>query len=100
MPSALVAAGLVIAPRCGRSPSLVANKLTTGARVWRLAVSLAAEAGGIVYLGQGQVLNSATGKTITYLWDVYPPASELAVGQGRIVVVTDPRVLDLYGLPA
>jgi outer membrane protein assembly factor BamB len=91
---------------CG-SLGVCAYSTTTGARLWSTQPAsppvLAAEAGGVLYLdqgnglGQGNALNAATGKSITDLWD--GTASALAVGDGRIAVVTDPRVLDLYGLP-
>ena len=39
------------------------------------------------------------GQVIKKLWSPSPAANALAVGDGRIAVVSDPRVLDLYGLP-
>jgi hypothetical protein len=87
---------------CG-SLGVCAYSTTTGARLWStqpgFIPALAAEAGGVLYLDQGNALNAATGKTITVLWNAIDPASALAVGDGRIAVITDPRVLDLYGLP-
>jgi hypothetical protein len=87
---------------CG-SLGVCAYSTTTGARLWNAhpgyIPTLAAEAGGVLYLDQGNALNAATGKPITALWPANDPASALAVGDGRIAVVTDPRVLDLFGLP-
>jgi hypothetical protein len=57
---------------------------------------MAAEADGVLYLDQGVALNSSTGKTIAALWS--GGATGLAIGDGRIAVVTDPRVIDLFGL--
>jgi hypothetical protein len=78
-----------------------AYRIATGGRAWNAqpgsAPTLAAEAGGVLYLDQGQTLNAATGANLTSLW--VGTASALAIGDGRIAVVTDPRVLDLYGLP-
>lgn len=85
---------------CG-SLGVCAYRLTTGAMQWHVlpgsAPGLAAEAGGVLYLDQGQALNTATGATLTSLWT--GTASALAIGNGRIAVVTNPRVLDLFGLP-
>ena len=86
---------------CG-SLGVCAYSTATGARLWStqpgFIPALAAEAGGVLYLDQGNALNAATGKTITVLWNAIDPATALAVGDGRIAVVTNPRVLDLYGL--
>ena len=61
---------------------------------------LAAEAGGVLYVDQGAALDTATGQVLTTLWGGGPPpASALAVGDGRVAAVTGPRVVDLYGLP-
>lgn len=62
---------------------------------------IAAEADGVLYLGTGQALNAATGRVIKTLWSSSnsTTATALAVGDGRIAVVTEPRILDLYGLP-
>jgi len=54
-------------------------------------------AGGVVYLGNGTVLRADTGRELKFLWS--GNASWLAVGNGRIAMVADPRVLDVYGLP-
>jgi outer membrane protein assembly factor BamB len=78
-----------------------AYSTATGAQQWSINPGftpvLGAEAGGVLYLDQGTALSAATGKTVAELGG--GPASALAVGDGRIAVVTDPRVLDLYGLP-
>jgi outer membrane protein assembly factor BamB len=62
--------------------------------------TLAAEAGGVLYLAEGYALDTATGKTLTTLWDPFDLlATGLAVGDGRVAAVLDRRVVDLYGLP-
>ena len=87
---------------CGGGGAVCAYNATSGSKRWQSATpgttTLAAEAGGVLYLDQGLALNSATGQTIATVWPG-PDASFLAVGDGRIAVVTDPRVLDLFGLP-
>ena len=92
---------------CGRL-HVCAYNINTGAREWGSAElnappGLAAEADGVLYLDLGTALNAATGKIITTIWGsavfAVHPATAFAVGDGRIAVVTDPRVLDLYGLP-
>jgi hypothetical protein len=50
----------------------------------------------------GAALNTAAGKLITTVWrplDSRQPPTAVAVGDGRIAIVSEPRVLDLYGLP-
>jgi hypothetical protein len=80
----------------------VGQRPATGRRLWHTSPgfvpALAAEAGGVLYLDQGPALNIASGRTLATLWAGLT-ATALAVGDGRIAVVTDPRVLDLYGLP-
>ena len=75
--------------------------LGSGAQTWSesefLPQPLAAVAGGVVYLGNGTVLRADTGRELKFLWS--GNASWLAVGNGRIATVADPRVLDVYGLP-
>jgi outer membrane protein assembly factor BamB len=62
--------------------------------------TLAAEAGGVLYLADGYALDTTTGKPLAALWDVFNQLStSLAVGDGRVAAVLDPRVVDLYGLP-
>jgi len=85
---------------CG-ALGVCAYSTATGARVWNAqpgtaTPALAAEAGGVLYLDQGLALNSGTGKTFETLWS--GGASGLAIGDGRIAVVNDPRVIDLFGL--
>jgi hypothetical protein len=79
-----------------------AYNLTSGKQVWQagpgLSTDMAAEAGGVLYLDNGAALNTGTGKTITTVWAGLQP-TDLAVGDGRIAVVSDPRVVDLFGLP-
>ena len=45
-------------------------------------------------------LNAGTGQYITTIWQSpgNSPATALAVGDGRVAVVSEPRILDLYGL--
>ena len=86
---------------CG-SLGVCAYAAATGGRKWNVQPGtptplLAAEADGVLYLDQGPALNTSTGQTITTLWN--GAATALAVGNGRIAAVTEPRVLDLYGLP-
>jgi outer membrane protein assembly factor BamB len=86
---------------CG-SLGVCAYSTATGSRKWNVQPGtptplLAAEAGGVLYLDQGPALNSSTGLTITTLWS--GAATALAIGNGRMAAVTDPRVLDLFGLP-
>jgi outer membrane protein assembly factor BamB len=92
---------------CGRL-HVCAYDINTGAPEWGSAEldappALAAEADSVLYLDLGTALNAATGKIITTIWGsaifAAQPAAALAVGDGRIAVVADPRVLDLYGLP-
>ena len=61
---------------------------------------LVAEAAGVLYLDSGFALNAGTGQYITTIWQSpsNSPATALAVGDGRIAVVSEPRILDLYGL--
>jgi hypothetical protein len=85
---------------CG-ALGVCAYSTATGARAWNtqpgtVTPVMAAEAGGVLYLDQGVALNSGTGNTIETLWS--GGASGLAIGDGRIAVVTDPRVIDLFGL--
>jgi outer membrane protein assembly factor BamB len=83
-----------------------AYNIDTGALEWQYTKNLsnrpiAAEADGVLYLGSGQALNAATGQVIKTLWSSSGGtiATALAVGNGRIAVVTEPRILDLFGLP-
>jgi outer membrane protein assembly factor BamB len=81
---------------------LCAYGTANGALLWSdhgVTTSLAAEAGRVLYLDQGQALNAQTGKPITALWHTGDTASALVVGDGRVAAVTDPQVADLYGLP-
>jgi outer membrane protein assembly factor BamB len=87
---------------CG-SQGVCAYNISTGALEWqdtRHLAALAAEADGVLYLQAGAVLNAATGQTITTpLGSYLSGASAIAVGDGRIAVLSSPRVLDLFGLP-
>jgi hypothetical protein len=91
---------------CGsQGADLCAYSTSTGGLEWQDTqfgtAALAADADGVLYLDQGDALNAATGHVIKILWsqDVYGPATALAVGDGRIAVSIDPRVVDLFGLP-
>lgn len=77
---------------------LCAYSISTGALKWQYPQSpaIVTDAGGLLYLDDGDVLNATTGKHIRWLFS--GGASALAVGDGRIAAVTDPRVIDLYGL--
>jgi hypothetical protein len=81
--------------------SVCAYSKATGAKAWTSSTphsdGLAAEANGVLYLTDGSALSTASGATITSLWDT-DSATALVIGDGRIAVVNDPRVLDLYGL--
>jgi hypothetical protein len=84
---------------------LCAYSTSTGGLEWqdtRLAtVALAADADGVLYTDQGDAFNAATGHVIKALWPsgIYRSVTALAVGDGRIAVCGDPRVVDLFGLP-
>jgi outer membrane protein assembly factor BamB len=88
---------------CGsQGQDLCGYSTGTGALEWQDTQltgtpALAAEADGILYLDYGSALNTTTGKRITRIWT--SPSTALAIGDGRIAVVSDPRVLDLFGLP-
>lgn len=73
----------------------------TGSLRWQVSTpvspSLAAEAGGVLYVDQGMALDTGTGQLLAVLWQAVT-ATSLVIGDGRIAAVTDPRVLDLYGL--
>jgi hypothetical protein len=85
--------------------AVCAYSIGTGRQEWRKAVrstsvNMAAEAGGVLYLDAGYALNGATGQVIKRIWfNAFGSPTAMAVGDGRIAVVSDPRVLDLYGLP-
>ncbi len=83
---------------------LCAYDSAAGTLRWQVTIpgsspALAAEAGGILYLDQGMALNTKTGRTIKVLWQ-NATATSLVIGNGRIAAVTDPRIVDLYGLPS
>jgi outer membrane protein assembly factor BamB len=88
---------------CGTS-DLCAYNIGTGAVEWQKTnpsgTTFVAEADGVLYLNSGEALNATTGQGIKKIWSVSPPVTEMAVGDGRIAVIaSDPRVVDLYGLP-
>jgi hypothetical protein len=80
-----------------------AYNTTSGRQRWHsqpgVAPATAAEAGGVLYLDQGAALSTGTGQSVATLWTRDLTARSLVVGDGRIAVITDPRVIDLYGLP-
>ena len=83
---------------CGTA--VCAYGTATGGLHWRapgFIAAMAAEAGGVLYTDQGLALDTSNGKILTALWQ--GTAAWLAVGGGRIAAVTDPRIVDLYGLP-
>ena len=91
---------------CGSGGKFVcAYNISTGAQEWQntslpSTTALAAEADGVLYLDFGAALNASTGKVIKTIWTKFrgKSASAIAVGDGRIAVVTTPHILDLYGL--
>jgi hypothetical protein len=92
---------------CGTSSvDVCAYDSTAGSLRWQVEPfnspfpNLAAEAGGVLYLDKGDALDTATGNELTALGGGFPQAATaMAVGDGRVAAVTDPRVIDLYGLP-
>jgi len=91
---------------CGSGGKFVcAYNISTGAQEWQnttlpSTTALAAEADGVLYLDFGDALNASTGKVIKTIWTKFrgKSASAIAVGDGRIAVVANPHILDLYGL--
>ena len=83
------------------SDQLCAYNGATGAKVWTTyeGSTFAAEAGGLLYMQSGYVLKTSTGDEVTLLDNTYPDvASAVVVGDGRVAMVSEPRVLDLFGL--
>ena len=90
----------------GQNLQVCAYDSATGTLKWQASPeifsepTLAAEAAGVLYLAEGYALDTSTGNTLTALWDPFDLLStSLAVGDGRVAAVLDPRVVDLYGLP-
>ncbi len=94
---------------CGQGQYVCAYDVSTGTLEWQDTqvapeydyATLAAEADGVLYLNTGAALNAATGnliKALPFVSSTGTPATALAVGDGRIAAVSDPRTLDLYGL--
>jgi outer membrane protein assembly factor BamB len=91
---------------CTSLDYICAYNSRTGALEWRntasmiIGTNIAAEADGVLYTEFGPALNTATGKIISQVWGIftYSAVTAMAVGDGRIAVVGNPRVLDLYGL--
>jgi outer membrane protein assembly factor BamB len=92
---------------CRKGEGVCAYSVGTGALEWRDTQlsgtpRIAAEADGVLYLDFGVALNAATGKVIKAIWVPQSnrrPANAIAVGDGLIAVGSEPRVLDLFGLP-
>ena len=89
---------------------ICAYSISTGSLQWQksfftsvISMKRATEADGVLYLATGQALNASTGQVIGNVWGLgtynFHAPSAMAVGDGRIAVAGDPRVLDLYGLP-
>jgi hypothetical protein len=83
---------------------LCAYTVATGARAWAVPVpdpaadiSTAAEAAGVLYLGNGDLLNAASGGFIRNLFPGNGRA-QVIIGDGRIGAADNERILDLYGL--
>ena len=101
----LVVATARVFADCG-ALGVCAYSITSGSRDWNAqpgsATTLAASAGGVLYLGQGLALDTGTGKTLASLWAAdSPPAVALAVGNGRIAAATGypfTPALNLYGI--
>jgi outer membrane protein assembly factor BamB len=90
----------------GSNVQVCAYDSATGSLKWQATPeifsepTLAAEAGGVLYLAEGFALDTTTGTTLATLWDPFDLLSaSLAVGDGRVAAVLDKRVVDLYGLP-
>jgi hypothetical protein len=91
---------------CGSGGKFVcAYNISTGTLEWQnttlpSTTALAAEADGVLYLDFGDALNASTGKVIKTIWTKFhgKSATSIAVGDGRIAVVANPLILDLYGL--
>jgi hypothetical protein len=99
----LAVAGARVFAACASS-GVCAYSLTSGSRQWDTqsgsATQLASSAGGVLYLDHGLALNTGTGKTMATLWASDSQATGLAVGDGRIAVVSgNGQVLGIYGLP-
>jgi hypothetical protein len=86
---------------CGSATGQVCGyALSTGLRQWNVttgaAVSLAAFAGGVLYLSNGKALRASSGATLKALWS--GQATSLVVGDGRICAVVNAQKLNVYGL--
>jgi PQQ-like domain len=83
-----------------------AYAVATGAQVWATSpennpmdIRTASEANGVLYLGNGDVLNASNGAFITELFQGGSSGSTPTfVAGGRVGVMKDDRILDLYGL--
>jgi outer membrane protein assembly factor BamB len=82
--------------QCGAGETCAYSE-STGVRAWRIAKAgtALAEADGVLYMSNGRLRNTSTGKTIV---DLHYRTPSLAVGEGRIAVAQN-GVLDVYGLP-
>ena len=74
----------------------------TGALLWSTPVdpsmgtAQSAVADGVVYLPDGRALRASDGSLLTTLW--VDRATQISVGDGHVAAVTDPRIVDVYGL--
>jgi hypothetical protein len=63
--------------------------LSDGHQLWQKAYGsqqLAVEAGGVLYLGNGQTVNATSGSQLRPRWQSPTTTTALAVGEGRIAV--------------
>jgi hypothetical protein len=84
------------------SDSVCGYALNSGRQLWSSAahpdVTLAAEAGGILYLDSGSMLNATTGKSLGSAFTAPSTAVfGISVGEGRLNVITS-TTSQLYGL--
>jgi hypothetical protein len=73
--------------------------IASGAPSWStFASGPAALANGVLYTGDGQALGASTGAQLANVFTGL--ATQLLVGDGRLGVVTNPRIVDLYEVSA
>jgi PQQ-like domain len=73
----------------GSDPSVCAYNTITGKRAWLhptndASITTVAEANGVLYLGDGQILNASTGKVLTNV-----TGSVRLVGNGRVATIVN-----------
>lgn len=86
----------------GGVAGLCGYALGSGRQVWKSVshpgVKVAAEAGGVLYLDSGAMLNAATGKSLGAAFgEPSGGVVDISVGEGRLDIVT-PTTSQLYGL--